>query len=72
MKLVLAMLLVISAIACSRASVAPFHELDRDSDGRISQEEATHDVVLSEVFADVDSDENGELTAFEYLQANRL
>jgi hypothetical protein len=54
---------------CSRTSVAPFHELDLNGDGRISEQEATHDVVLSEVFADVDGDENGELTAFEYLQA---
>jgi hypothetical protein len=54
---------------CSRTSVAPFHELDLNGDGRISEQEATHDVVLSEIFADVDGDENGELTAFEYLQA---
>ena len=54
---------------CSRPEVAPFSELDRDGDGRISEEEATHDVVLAELFADFDADENGELTPFEYLQA---
>jgi len=55
--------------ACSSPAVAPFSELDRDGDGRISQEEATHDVVLAGMFADFDIDENGELTPFEYLQA---
>lgn len=54
---------------CSRTAIAPFHELDLNGDGRISEQEATQDVVLAEVFADVDGDENGELTAFEYLQA---
>lgn len=55
--------------ACSSPSVAPFSELDRDGDGRISQQEATRDVVLAGMFADFDIDENGELTPFEYLQA---
>lgn len=55
--------------ACSNPSVAPFAELDRDGDGRISQEEATHDIVLAKLFADFDTDADGELTPFEYLQA---
>ncbi|HEX6993943.1 MAG TPA: calmodulin [Gammaproteobacteria bacterium] len=55
--------------ACSPPAVAPFSELDRDGDGRISQQEATQDVVLAGMFADFDMDENGELTPFEYLQA---
>lgn len=55
--------------ACSPPAVAPFSELDRDGDGRISQQEATQDVVLAGTFADFDIDEDGELTPFEYLQA---
>lgn len=55
--------------ACSPPAVAPFSELDLDGDGRISEQEATQDVVLANMFADFDMDENGELTPFEYLQA---
>ena len=64
-------LLAVAALvgACTSPSVAPFSELDRDRDGRISQQEATHDIVLAGMFTDFDMDENGELTPFEYLQA---
>lgn len=55
--------------ACSPPALAPFSELDRNGDGRISQQEAGEDLVLSGMFADFDMDENGELTPFEYLQA---
>lgn len=60
---------VMLSSACSQTDVAPFSELDRNGDGRISQEEATHDVVLAEMFTDFDSNDDGELTPFEYLQA---
>lgn len=69
MKVVAALSIVVVASACSRPEVTPFHELDLDRDGRISEQEATRDVVLSRHFADVDGDSNGELTAYEYLQA---
>jgi hypothetical protein len=65
----------ISIGACSR-SVAPFDEIDGNHDGRISQQEASHDAVLSERFVKLDADDDGELTPFEYLQylqaSNRL
>ena len=60
---------VVVVSACTRAEVTPFHELDTDRDGRITEQEATRDVLLSELFTDVDGDGNGELTALEYLQA---
>ncbi len=55
--------------ACARPAVAPFSELDRNGDGRISQKEAARDAVLSSQFVDLDMDDDGELTPFEYLQA---
>jgi hypothetical protein len=65
----------ISIGACSR-SVAPFDEIDGNHDGRISQQEASHDAVLAGRFAKLDADGDGELTPFEYLQylqaSNRL
>jgi hypothetical protein len=67
--------LAVSIGACSRA-VAPFDEIDGNHDGRISQQEATRDSVLAERFAQLDADDDGELTPFEYLQylqaSNRL
>lgn len=55
--------------ACSEPSVARFDELDIDGDGRISREEAAGDVVLAAAFRDADTDDDGELTPYEYLQA---
>jgi hypothetical protein len=55
--------------ACTDTAVAPFPVLDRDSNGTISRQEATHDTQLTEAFPYVDADRNGELSAFEYLQA---
>ena len=55
--------------ACSESGIASFVELDRDSDGRISEQEAGKDSTLVEVFAQVDADRDGQLTALEYLEA---
>ena len=55
--------------ACARPSIAPFSELDRNGDGRISHKEAARDVVLHRQFSNLDMDEDGELSPFEYLQA---
>jgi hypothetical protein len=55
--------------ACTETSVAPFPVLDRDSNGTISRHEAMHDTQLAEAFPYVDADRDGELSAFEYLQA---
>lgn len=60
--------LLIVTGACSRAKVAPFDELDRNHDGRISQLEAAQDVDLANRFAKLDTDADGELTPFEYLK----
>jgi hypothetical protein len=61
--------------ACSRA-VAPFDEIDGNHDGRISEQEAARDAALAQRFAKLDTDGDGELTPFEYLQylqaSNRL
>ncbi|HEU4620218.1 MAG TPA: EF-hand domain-containing protein [Gammaproteobacteria bacterium] len=66
---------LVSLAACSR-DVAPFDELDGDHDGRISVQEAARDTALAERFAKLDTDADGELTPFEYLQylqaSNRL
>jgi hypothetical protein len=68
--------LLIVTGACSRAKVAPFDEIDRNQDGRISRQEAAQDVDLAERFAKLDTDADGELTPFEYLKylqvSNRL
>jgi hypothetical protein len=55
--------------ACADPRLAPFSEIDLDGDGRISQQEATHDVVLDQIFVDFDLDGDGELTPFEYIKA---
>ena len=53
--------------ACSR-DVAPFDEIDGNHDGRISKEEAARDAALAGRFAKLDTDADGELTPYEYLQ----
>jgi predicted nucleic acid-binding Zn-ribbon protein len=58
-------------IGCSKAGIAPFSELDRDGDGRISADEARVDPALDRAFSDADADADGRLTANEYLTAVR-
>jgi Ca2+-binding EF-hand superfamily protein len=60
---------VLLAAACSPGRIAPFPQLDQDGDGRISEEEAAGDATLGEMFAQVDRDQDGQLTAGEYLEA---
>ena len=62
-------LLVLAAAGCSPDGIASFPQLDRNGDGRISEEEAAEDTALGEVFAQVDANRDGELTALEYLEA---
>jgi hypothetical protein len=54
---------------CTETAVTPFLLLDSDSNGQISQQEAKDDSQLTEAFPFVDADRDGELSAFEYLQA---
>lgn len=63
--------LALLAAACGREPVRTFSDLDRDGDGRISRAEATANASLERRFAEHDSDEDGELSAIEYLQAAR-
>lgn len=49
-----------------RAVVAAFESLDRNADHKLSRSEAGFDRVLSEVFADTDTDGDGYLTKTEY------
>jgi hypothetical protein len=59
----------VAVTGCAERAVTPFLVLDGDSNGRISQQEATQDKQLTEAFPYVDADRDGELSAFEYLQA---
>jgi EF hand len=68
MRAKMLVVLAMTAPACSDPEVAPFPELDRDQNGRISAEEAADDVRLARDFSRADADRNGELTALEYLQ----
>lgn len=60
---------MIVATGCAREPVEPFADLDRDGDSRISRDEASADPSLDVRFADLDADEDGELSAAEYLHA---
>lgn len=64
--------LLVFTAACSRGAVAPFSELDRDGDGRISRQEAADDARISQLFGRLDSDRNGELSPHEYLHVAQM
>lgn len=53
------------------ASAATFASLDRNSDHRISRSEAGFDRVLSETFAEIDSDGDGFISGAEYAAAEK-
>jgi hypothetical protein len=56
---------------CAREGITPFADLDTDNNGRVSREEAAGDLTLTGLFATVDEDSDGELTAREYLAATK-
>jgi EF hand len=68
MRVKMLLVLAMAAPGCSDPEVAPFPELDRDQNGRISAEEAADDVRLARDFSQADTDSDGQLTALEYLQ----
>jgi Ca2+-binding EF-hand superfamily protein len=45
---------------------ATFNELDKDSNGLLSEAEAKMDAVLKENFAQIDTDQNGQLSLNEF------
>ncbi|WP_286890025.1 EF-hand domain-containing protein [Pseudoalteromonas sp. ESRF-bin5] len=45
---------------------ATFNELDKDSNGLLSKVEAKMDAVLKENFAQIDTDQNGQLSLNEF------
>lgn len=56
-----------------RLSVAtsPFTQLDRNGDHRISRSEAGFDRVMSETFAEIDTDGDGFVSTAEYAAAEK-
>lgn len=54
------------------ASAATFASLDRNSDHRISRSEAGFDRVLSQTFAEVDTDGDGFVSTAEYAAAEKI
>lgn len=54
------------------ASAATFASLDRNSDHRISRSEAGFDRVLSETFAEIDTDGDGFISGAEYAAAEKI
>lgn len=53
------------------ASAATFASLDRNSDHRLSRSEAGFDRVLSETFAEIDTDGDGFVSSAEYAAADK-
>jgi hypothetical protein len=68
MRLKMVVVLAMAAPGCTDSDLAPFPELDRDRNGRISVEEAADDTRLARDFSRADTDNDGELTALEYLR----
>jgi Ca2+-binding EF-hand superfamily protein len=60
---------IVAAAACAREAMTPFRLLDQDNNGRITQQEADGDSALAAIFNEVDLNDDGELTAREYLAA---
>lgn len=47
---------------------ATFAELDKDSNGTLSEAEASEDAVLHESFEQIDKDQNGQISLIEFKQ----
>lgn len=45
---------------------ATFSELDKDSNGTLSESEASEDAVLHESFEQIDTDQNGQISLAEF------
>lgn len=45
---------------------ATFSELDKDSNGTLSESEASEDAVLHESFEQIDTDQNGQISLSEF------
>ena len=60
-----------SSAAPSPLSSVPFSELDRDDDGRVTEEESDRVPQLSESLRDADIDKSGSVNANEFERANR-
>lgn len=57
-----------SANALAMDVQATFNELDKDSNGTLSEAEAGEDAVLHENFSQIDTDQNGQLSLDEFKQ----
>ena len=58
----------LSANALAMDVQATFNELDKESNGTLSEAEAGEDAVLHENFSQIDTDQNGQLSLDEFKQ----